>query len=408
MNPAFNVFKQRLRTDLKQQRKARNMVLDWTIFVYALIPGLAIGIYVYMEWLQDIPFIFTYIGWYGWMTLLFLSMFIFEIKLYTYVADQLFLSRNVPFLRKITQYGIIYSLRNIIILGTIIFILPSLLLMEIFSLDIQQMILLYIYYITASCIFTTWKKYQKIYISSSIFRLVNQVLPISAIILGSSYIIENSILTFTWVAISVFGCIVISRKTLYNGNHFLKIALLDDALRNQMGNLLLMDAKNKGYHLPSNTKPRLWKHSQVMFKQRNAPMIFTDAFIKSIIRNHRLLFPILQLSVLLIAFIILTSGSWVSYIVWGISIYIIIDIAKTGWMGFRQDPYIRLFHWDETMLRDSLEKCVIYLATPILIFLNMIFGYLQFHIIGLLLFPLLVIFLVNWGAKSFVRNSPVS
>lgn len=408
MNPAFDVFKQRLRTDLKQQRKARNMVLDWTLFIYVLIPAVTIGIYVYMEWLQDIPSIFTFIGWYGWMTLLFLSMFIFEIKLYTYFADQLFLSRNIPYLRKITQYGIIYSLRNTIILGTFIFILPAPLLIVIFNLNIEQIILLYIYYITASCLFNTWKKYQKIYISSSIFRSVNQILPIIAIILGSPYIIESPTLTFTWIVISLLGCIVVSRKILYNGNHFLKIALLDDALRNQMGNLLLMDAKNKGYHPPSNTKPRLWTHSQVMFKQRNAQLIFTDAFIKSFLRNQRLLFPILQLSVLLIALIILTSGRWISYIVWGISIYIIIDIAKTGWMTFRQDPFIRLFLWDEKMLRDSLEKCVLYLATPILIFLNMIFGYLQFQLIGLLLFPLLVVLLVNWGTKSYLRNSPVS
>lgn len=401
------MFKQRLRTDLKQQRKARNMVLDWTLFVYALIPGVAIGIYVYMEWLQDIPSIFTFIGWYGWMALLFLSMLIFEIKLYTYVADQLFLSRNIPFLRKITQYGIIYSFGHTIILGTIIFTLPTLLIMEIFNLGIQQMILLYIYYITTSCLFNTWKKYQKIYISSSIFRLINQILPIIAIILGSPYIIESSFFTVIWVIISVLGCIVISRKILYNGNHFLKIALLDDALRNQLGNLLLMDAKNKGYHPPTKTKPRLWKHSQVMFKQQHTQMIFTDAFIKSVIRNQRVLFPILQLSALLIALIILTSGSWISYIVWGISIYIIIDIAKTGWMAFHHDPFIRLFRWDETMLRDSLEMSVLYLATPILIFLNMIFGYLQFHVIGLLLFPLLVLFLVNWGTKSFLRNSPV-
>ncbi|MFS0750088.1 ABC transporter permease [Oceanobacillus sp. 1P07AA] len=408
MHPAFNVFMQRFRSDFKQQRKAWNMVLDWTVFVYFLIPGVAIAIFFYMEWLQEIPFIFTFIGWYGWTTLLFLTMFIFEIKLFTYVADQLFLSRNIPFLRKITQYGIIYSFGHTIILGTIIFILPVPLLMELFSLDTQKIILLYICYITVSCLFNAWKKYLKLYISSSIYRIVNQVLPIVAFILGSSFIIDSPTFTFIWMGLSIFGCFVLSRKILYNGNNFLKIALLDDASRNQMGKLLLMDVNNQGYRPPSQTKPRLWKQSQVMFKQQTASMIFTDAFFKSIIRNQRLLFPIFQLSGLLIAFIILTSGRWVTYIVWGISIYIIIDIAKTGWMAFRQDPFIRLFRWDETMLRDSLEKCVLYLATPILIFLNMIFGYLQFQVVGLLLFPLLSILLVNWGTRSFLRNSPVS
>jgi len=145
-----------------------------------------------------------------------------------------------------------------------------------------------------------------------------------------------------------------------------------------------------------------------MFKDQTNPMIFTDAFFKSVFRNHRVLFPFFQLNGLIIVFLIIMSEHWFSYIVWAISIYIMMDIIKTGWSAFRYDEFIQLFQWDESLLRTSLEKSVLYLSTPILALIGIIFGYLQFQFIGMVLFPIITIGIGIWITKSFIRHIPVS
>lgn len=155
------IFFKRLRSDFQNLWKANKLVMDWTLFVYLLIPGAATAAFFYMEWLGDIPFTLNLIGWYGWMIIFAISFFLHNIKLFTYLADQLFLSRNIPLLRCISQYGIIYSISTLLIIATLLF-LPALpFLFKIFSLSLLSSGYLWIYYLSGVIVVTLWKNMHK-------------------------------------------------------------------------------------------------------------------------------------------------------------------------------------------------------------------------------------------------------
>ncbi|WP_152658557.1 ABC transporter permease [Oceanobacillus sp. CFH 90083] len=348
--PARTLFFKRLQSDYQNGWGAGKLVLDWTLFIYLLIPGIAIGAFFYMEWLQDIPFILGLIGWYGWMILLAISLFFHNIKLFTYPADQLFLSRNIPLLRRISQYGIIYSISIVLLIATLLFLVAAPFLSKLFSLALLSSAYLWLYYLTGVCLMTVWKKYAQLHIPSLLLRTISYMIFFVLWISLALIIITHFHLWILWIMISFAGIIIIAKKLAYNGAHFLKIAAMDEQARGKWGNLLFTNVRQQGYKLPSPKPIWLWKNSQVMFQKQSSEMIFTDAYFKSFFRNLPVLMPLVQLTALLIAVLILSAPYWTGYLFWLASIYIIVDITKTGWLGFWFNSFIELFPWRESML----------------------------------------------------------
>ncbi|WP_339283469.1 ABC transporter permease [Oceanobacillus sp. FSL K6-3682] len=402
------IFFKRLRSDFQNLWKANKLVMDWTLFVYLLIPGAATAAFFYMEWLGDIPFILNLIGWYGWMIIFAISFFLHNIKLFTYLADQLFLSRNIPLLRCISQYGIIYSISTLLIIATLLF-LPALpFLFKIFSLSLLSSGYLWIYYLSGVIVVTLWKKYAQIHIPSFILRMLSYLTALVLWISLSQIIITTPFLWILWIIISFIVIITLAHTLSYNGMHFLKIAEMDEQTRVKWANLLLTNIKQQGYKLPSTKPIWLWKKSQVMFQRQNSEMIFTDAYFKSFFRNLPVLMPLVQLTGLLIAVLILSAPYWTGYLFWLASIYIIVDITKTGWLGFRFNSFIELFPWKEALLRSSLETSVLRLSSPILLVIGLLFGYLKFGILGMLIFSIISVLLGLCMIYWHIRYVPVN
>ncbi|WP_052400590.1 ABC transporter permease [Oceanobacillus jeddahense] len=400
---ARTLFFKRLQSDYKNVWEASKLVLDWTLFIYLLIPGIAIGVFFYMEWLQDIPVILRFIGWYGWMILLAISFLFYHIKLFTYLADQLFLSRNIPLLRRISQYGILYSISIMLFTATLLFVLAAPFLSKLFSLSLLSLGYLWIYYLTGVGLVTMWRKYANIYIPSFILRTLSSMILLVLWISLSWIILTHYFLWILWIIINIIVIAVITKHLAYNGMHFLKIAEMDEQARGKWANLLLANARQQGYKLPSAKPVRLWKNSQVMFQKQSNKMIFTDAYFKSFFRNLPVLMPLVQLTSLLIAVLIVSAPHWTGYLFWLASIYIIVDITKTGWLGFRFNSFIELFPWKESMLRKSLETSVLRLSSPILLVIGLLFGYLKLGLLGMLIFSvgsvLLGIGLIYWHIR---------
>ncbi|MEF3329857.1 MULTISPECIES: ABC transporter permease [Oceanobacillus] len=405
---ARTLFLKRLQSDYKNLWEASKLILDWTLFIYILIPGIAIGAFFYMEWLQDIPFLLNFIGWYGWMMILVISFFFHHIKLFTYLADQLFLSRNIPLLRRISQYAIVYSTSMMLLTATLFFIIAAPFLSKLFSLSLLSLGYLWLYYLSGVCLLTLWKKYAQIHISSFIIRSISIILILILWISLSQGILLHLPLWIMWITLSVIAITFVSDKLAYHGTHFLKIAEMDEQTRGKWVNLLFTNVRQQGYKPPSAKPIRLWKESQVMFQKQSSEMIFTDAYFKSFFRNLPVLMPLVQLTGLLIAVLIVSAPHWTGYLFWLASIYIIVDITKTGWLGFRFNSFIELFSWRESMLRGSLETSVRRLSSPILFVIGLLFGYLKFGLFGMLIFSIISVLsgigLVYWH----IRYVPVN
>lgn len=235
---ARTLFFKRLKSDYQNLWEASKLILDWTLFIYLLIPGIAIGAFFYFEWLQNIPIILSLIGWYGWMILLALSFFLHNIKLFTYLADQLFLCRNIPLLRCISQYGIIYSINTILLTATLSFLVAAPFLSKLLSLPLLSLAYLWLYYLSGAVLMTLWKKYAQIHIPSFILRIISNMTILLLWISLSQIIVSLSDLWILWIIFSLAAITVFAGKLAYNGTHFFKIAEMDEQARGKLANLL--------------------------------------------------------------------------------------------------------------------------------------------------------------------------
>jgi ABC-2 type transport system permease protein len=104
------LFLIRLKNNGKEQFRVWNSVLDWTVWLYLVIPGLVIfgGLYRELwqrlpEWAIDVPWTALY------PVVIFVLMAFGRIRTYVEEADRLFLLQRPRWLQMLKRYGMFYS-----------------------------------------------------------------------------------------------------------------------------------------------------------------------------------------------------------------------------------------------------------------------------------------------------------
>ncbi|MBD2871334.1 ABC transporter permease [Paenibacillus arenilitoris] len=133
MITAGRLFWIRLRSNGKRQLRAWNSVMDWTVWLYLLIPGLIIGGGLYRELWTDMP---SWAGNVPWLIIypfvLFIVMLLGHIRVFVEDADRLFLLQRPEWLQALKRRGILYSFatKAAILLLPYALLLPFLIVVE--------------------------------------------------------------------------------------------------------------------------------------------------------------------------------------------------------------------------------------------------------------------------------------
>ncbi|MBD2847335.1 ABC transporter permease [Paenibacillus sp. IB182496] len=104
------LFAIRLRSYYAEQRKVWGSALDWTVWIYLLVPGLFIGGGSYLELIREQP---PWLGMIPYAVLpivLTVSVWIASLRLLLEEADRLFLLQRVQWLSGVARRGIVYTL----------------------------------------------------------------------------------------------------------------------------------------------------------------------------------------------------------------------------------------------------------------------------------------------------------
>lgn len=114
----------RLKRNQREQLRAWNSVLDWTVWLYLLIPGLFIGGGLYREALLDMPEWAIKMPWTALYPILLLFLLLFgQIRVFVEEADRLFLLQRPEWLQTLKRCGIGYTLVTKIIIIAIPYLL---------------------------------------------------------------------------------------------------------------------------------------------------------------------------------------------------------------------------------------------------------------------------------------------
>ncbi len=103
------LFVIRLRHYLIEQYKVWRQALDWTVWLYLLVPGLVIGIGLYREWWIEMPGWAVMVPWTLFPLPFFLYMSMSSLRTFTEEADKLFMLQRPRWLRCLWIYGMLYT-----------------------------------------------------------------------------------------------------------------------------------------------------------------------------------------------------------------------------------------------------------------------------------------------------------
>lgn len=395
------LFLNRLRYDLLESFKLVRMILDWTVLLYIVLPSVIIFLVYYIRLWDQIPINLQNITFNGVLVFTFCSFFFNDIKSYLYKADQLFLIQNKNLLKNISRYGLIYSIIITFLTSVIVILLLLPILKKHLNLDQVYIYLFYIYYISMFLSFVILKKAIKINTESILLKLIFYITSLITYVLlwGIFYkfpIMFQIVFLITLTSISF----IFSKKICYNKKGFTKYVNYDDIIRNQSIKILLWQSGNAKLFNPKyKATPWILKKSKPLFKNRSVHNILTETFIKSFIRDSNNLYSVFQLTMLFISALIIIDSLWIRFILWGAAIYAITDWIKANWFSYRNNAFLRMFKWNGIDVTKAAKKSIFIFSYPLIFIVSITFGYMNFSLIGLVLCPIVSIFLITYIVK---------
>lgn len=401
MTPS-QLFFFRLKRNVKEQVKAWNSVLDWTVLLYILIPAVLIfgGLYRELwlktpDWAAGVP----------WFLLLSIVLFLIiafggRIRIFVDEADRLFLLQQPRWLKLLKRYGMIYSF----LMQALILVLPFLVtlpfLVRVEQAQLKEIGAAYLY----SLLFAMMMS-MTIHMLSGTFRKWRLVVMEAIVLLIGAAAYLYPILTLTQEA-SNFGLALAGAAALL-------IIVLMGCLRSPIqfetevknersarlsSTELLMSQVIERKPVMKLKKPLFMRGSGRLFKKSDTGTILAELRIITFIRSlSTLRIGLGFLSVTTGAMIAVPASAAFALIVG--FLFLIVPWLRTQWEQWRNEEFVGQFPWNTVDMLAGLRISRFWLLLPNIIIWSGVAG---FRLLGLwaVLPSMIGCVLIWWVAHS--------
>lgn len=371
----MTLFKKRLSAYWQMNYQLFKSVVDWTTFIYFLIPALGLFIFFYKETLLQGNYGFlTYVPLGVMITLLLLFIQVGTIRTFLEDADRLFLIQNNKKLSKLKIWSFLYTVMCQI--GFIIAVIGLLspILMKLYHLEIAQLIQLGLLLMASYLIMGL------IHLSHFLGFVKGIGDLILAILLTATFLyLVNWVLWFLYGGIVVFALIYYQRTYIATNRHFEKQLEKERASYFKWQSMIFSASRE----LKSMQKPQLTKRKPLFLNRENR--LFNqpgyevvELLSKTLLRNRTYIWSYVRLIgitlplylalpwwgdgvLLIITYYMLTT--WLASVMVEIKqnpIFVIYQISEERWLFSQQ----KLIYW--------LVKCVMLMITIGVIGVNLI------------------------------------
>ncbi|CAM4516039.1 ABC-2 type transport system permease protein [Paenibacillus endophyticus] len=376
----------RLKRNQRDQLRAWNSVLDWTVWLYLLLPGLFIGGGLYREVLMDMP---EWAMKLPWSTLypivLLVVLFMGQIRIFVEEADRLFLLQRPEWLQSIKRYGIGFTL----IKKLIVVALPYLLLLPFLrhaeSMSWLQVVLAYGFTIVMGMV-----------LALSI-QLANGKLKgrrkwafeiFGFLFFGALYLTpmmrweQNDSLLGLSLAAAAILMLVLLWAGLRTPIQFEAEVKTENAARLRSTELL-MSQVIESKPVVRLKRPYLFRASQRLFHKSNASTMLAELRIKAFLRG---------MTHIRVWLGFMSAATYAVSLVPGpIALFLVAALTAIGmswlhmqWRQWFAEPFIAQFPWSKTDARKAAILSRFWLLLPLMLVWSAIAGYKLAGIIGIL------------------------
>jgi ABC-2 type transport system permease protein len=320
---SFQIFSSRMLRDWRFQLKAFRAVADWTIWLYFIIPGSVIFLFIYRSWwTEPAP------GWIDWMpiSLLFIGGSLFSwggsFRSYSDEADKVFLMKKENLFLKVKKWGFFYSIfyQALVSLLAFVILLPFMIKQN--QLTWMQAFHFFLYSVGLKY-FLIYVKFQLKKIKAKTIRIINTIILfvvfsyfsifISALWISKQYVILFSISLLLGLAGIYLYYPLLKRNSLFE----LGLAMEQDEKQKMVNLIYQMSFEIEKPKVYSQNRPWLFRNSTLVFKNRTKKNGFLELFMKIFIRNSSYVVTYFQISSVTAAALVIVPPIWIKAIIFG-------------------------------------------------------------------------------------------
>ncbi|MBW7476840.1 ABC transporter permease [Paenibacillus oenotherae] len=381
------LFRRRVGRFWQEQWRVWRTALDWTVWVYILLPALVIGGGLYVdlwtkppEWLASLPL-------WTMERLPFAVVAMSRLRTFAEEADVLFLQQMRPWSRKLTAYGAVYTAVSLIPFIALLLGLAAPSLIGLHHLGTGSLLILFLFTLIWAMLGAVWRnliegRYRG---WRKAFLHIGLLLLLAVTYMGSSYLAGGE---HVWLLLPSFlgaAAVAISvRMKLRARDTFDSDVQQEHKIRLAVTALLLRDVIERRPRIRLN-RPLVLRSSKRLFRRFDGGTIVAELVIKILLRRMALLRMWLSFGGLAIFAILLSPG------VLKLVLLVLLPLPLTLWVQSHWssivfgEAFFSQFHWKDAELIRSAETTRQWLVAPVVCLQALIAGLQLWGTQGLLL-----------------------
>ncbi|MFB9274970.1 ABC transporter permease [Cohnella cellulosilytica] len=344
-------------------------VLDWTVCLYILLPGIFIAVGTYRDFMRDPPAVLAEFPLYPILLFLTLLQLAGKYRTFAEAGDGLFLYRNSGWRRGFGRMGFVYGGASRLLVSFAAAAALSPILLPVFGLSAASLAALAVYYAAAGLLWTMLR--DRIALSWRGWRRWLASLPAgAAFVFGAAELAAKGaanpgMTLLLGAAFLAAACLLLLLRLRKRGTLLHEIATENEIYAAFVG-WILMDTLEKK-PIPRRSKPILFSRSQPLLKHRNNDVDrLADSWMKSVVRRPDLLKQLLYFLWAGAAAIALTPIP-LAVIVWLALPFLVSASLRRQWKQWMSEPYVALFDWQDAAEKEASRKAALRLALPLVL-----------------------------------------
>ncbi|MGH0428096.1 ABC transporter permease [Bacillus hominis] len=389
-------FYKRLRHELERKWKSIRSITDWTVALYIIIPALIfMGIYYRSLWINELSMEETiYFG---------LGLFAFYLVTYSRgvrsffeQADSLFLISYPTHMRKLIQYGMIYTCIRIAITNVMVVVVMLPVLMKSIGATTVQIVLFWVFFTVFRFMLSLLTRLIQVRVGKRwvLWIIKNVLFSFGLTFFGIStfFIYKNPLYSILFIGLAALFTIVLVKEKMNYKNYFFKEVEKEkeESMRWTVG--IMQVGGHAAKPSSSNKKPWMFPRSKNILGKKSDSRI-VESFLKEFLRTSSALTFYVQI-VLISTVSIIATPQWITAIILVFALVAISHYACDYWNEFTKKMFLHLY-CDEGKLLLLRWKADRYLLLPaVFIYGTVILS--QFYILPAIIIGVIFIVFIVW------------
>ncbi|WP_438347657.1 ABC transporter permease [Paenibacillus sp. FA6] len=397
-----SLFWRRLREHFRNQAVLLRSVIDWTVWLYILIPGILLASRLYYDlWVEGLPKWSEALPAGTYLALMLLIIYRSGIILFVQEGDVLFIRMNRRWMSGLMLRGAIYSMMSMLMMMTLTFIIIWPFLVQRLNMNAVEVTCYLIFSMMTGWV-VAWIRHIVI-VKFKGWRRELLLIPTLGFI-GFLYMKVSliGIHEVRWLlVISIllaFIVILLIRVRLRMQGTFMNDVREDSKRRMVLTNWVLSQAVDQPK--PTRTKTWIFRHSPYLYRSRSAERRLAGAAVKALFRNPQDRKLYLQFTAACILAIIFPPVIIKCLVL--IAVYIMLTYWHARyWIGFLNDDWIALLPWSSEITSQARVIAIRSMLLPFAVVMSIAFSLSWLGLVWgwLLMIPLAIIL---YGLTSYI------